>query len=464
MPQMRNRFRLSWVVTCTIVLALIPASAARAAVATSCSFDAPTATVTGIVGTDVTTTLGRSGTAITFDGVPCGTADVTNTDQINISAPDTTSSETITISEAGGTFAPGKTAEADGSNEIEFAVTRSAEDTVGFVGTGDADTIDVDHDGADLLPGSPNEDEVQFTSFVAGPVAIDGGAGDDALSARVYQASIDGGPGDDSITAGGSQASSYAGGTGMDTITFPYGVVKATDTSNDYDLDRGGTTDAITSMETLVGGDGNDGFVGSAGNDHFIGGGGDDLFIPLGGDDIVEGDAGFDQDSLGAGGVSLHVDLTSGTSTGDGSDTFTGIEALVGSVLTDRFTGDPRTSGVVGVAGYGGHDVLDMRTATHRQFVWTTPDSIAGAPSWVRLAAQDIRRIQGSDRSDRIEVGDVNGNELRARFNGNGGDDLLVGGIHHDVLRGGPGDDTLDGKARLDVCYGGAGVNTYINC
>jgi Ca2+-binding RTX toxin-like protein len=96
--------------------------------------------------------------------------------------------------------------------------------------------------------------------------------------------------------------------------------------------------------------------------------------------------------------------------------------------------------------------------------VWTTPDETNAPPTWARLEVRSIRRIQGSDRSDRIQVGDVNGSELRARFSGNGGDDLLVGGIHHDVLRGGPGDDTLDGKARRDICYGGAGVNSYINC
>ena len=144
--------------------------------------------------------------------------------------------------------------------------------------------------------------------------------------------------------------------------------------------------------------------------------------------------------------------------------TATGVEIIAGRVLADRFSGHPRTAGVIFIQGYSGRDVLDLRAATHRQFVWTTPSDVYTAPAWSRLVVQDIHRIKGSDRADRIAVGDVNGKELRARFSGGVGNDVLVGGIHRDVLIGGAGDDTLDGGARRDVCYGGSGVNTYLNC
>jgi len=119
---------------------------------------------------------------------------------------------------------------------------------------------------------------------------------------------------------------------------------------------------------------------------------------------------------------------------------------------------------VIFIDGYGGRDVVDLRAATHRQFVLTSPEETNALPAWVKLLVKDIRKVHGSHLADRIEVGDVNGKELRAHFDGGGGDDVLVGGIHHDVLFGGAGDDTLDGKASRDVCYGGPGVNTYINC
>lgn len=463
---MRNRLALVAAAMSTVVVGLTPA-VANASVATSCSFDAGTAAVTAVIGSGDNATLIRNGSAIEFGGAPCGAATVTNTDQINISAPDTSTDETLTISEAQGTFAPGKTAEADGSDEIEIVVDRSAEDILAFVGTSGTDSITVDPYGADLIAGAPFEDEVSLAP-VAGLVTLDGGGGDDVLSLRAYEATVIGGPGDDQIAAGGSKASSYSGGTGVDSISFPWTsgvVVHATDPSYDYDADRGlGVTDTLTSIESVTGTDGPDGFVGSDANDHFIGGAGNDLFIPLGGDDTIEGDDGVDQYSPGAGGAPLQIDLTAGTATGDGDDTFTGVEVLAGSVLADRFTGDPRTSGVIFIQGYGGRDVLDLREATHRQFVWTTPSDVYTPPSWSRLVVEDIRRIKGSDGADRIVVGDANGKELHARFSGGFGNDVLVGGIHRDVLMGGAGDDTLEGKARHDVCDGGSGADTFLNC
>jgi Ca2+-binding RTX toxin-like protein len=462
---MRNRLTLAAGAISLVLVALTP-TVAWAGATTSCSFDAGTATVTATVGPGGSASLERSGTAITFAGLPCGAADVTNTDQINISAPDTTTSETITISMAAGTFAPGKTAEGDGSNEIEIAVNRNTEDVLGFVGTSGTDSIHVDATGADLISGSPGENEVTY-AVVADLVTLDGGQGDDSLFLRAYHASVAGGPGDDDIIGQASVASAFAGDAGSDSVTIADNtgiIVQATSSNGDYTVNRSGTIDALTGVETVEGDSGPDFVLGSAGTDQFVGGPGNDRFVTLGGNDIVEGGDGVDRFSMGDATGSLDVNLTDLTSVGDGTDSFAGVEALEGSPQADRFAGDPRNSGVIFIDGVGGRDVLDLRSATYRQFVWTTPDEVNSAPSWVRLMVRNVRRIQGSDRGDRIEVGDVNGDELRARFSGQGGDDVLVGGIHHDVLRGGAGDDTLNGKARRDVCYGGDGNNPYINC
>src|SRR5262245_7274958 len=212
MPRLRNRLALA---AGTLVLLALTPNIARAGVISSCSFDAGTATVTAVAGPGASVALLRSGTAITFGGTPCGAADVTNTDQITISAPSTATSETITISMAGGTFAPGKTAEGDGSNEIEISVSRSTEDVLGFVGTSGPDAINVNPTSADLIAGSASEDEVTFTAL-ADLVTLDGGQGNDVLRLRAYQASVVGGPDDDSIIGEGSVASSFTGGTGTD--------------------------------------------------------------------------------------------------------------------------------------------------------------------------------------------------------------------------------------------------------
>jgi Ca2+-binding RTX toxin-like protein len=473
---MRNPFALVALGLSTMLVVLTPA-AAHAGFATSCSFDAGTATVTAVIGSGDNATLIRNGSAIDFDGAPCGAATVTNTDQINISAPDPNTAETLTISEAQGTFAPGKTPEPDGSDEIEIGVTGLTDmnETLRFVGTSDADTITVGYTGTDLLPGTPGEPEVTYPAAV-NTKEVDSGGGDDTVwMDRAYASVVNAGDGNDTIIAGCFLDSTYDGGPGDDTMSYDecdpaigltvhsLGAGSATATRDDGNGMPG--VDDLAGIEQTIGTPENDTFFGStSGTDRFDGVGGNDRFYALGADDTVDGGDGIDRFSFAASTVPVDVNLTDLTSIGDGTDSFANVEAIEGSPQADRFTGDPRTSGVIFIDGYGGRDMLDLRTATHRQFVWTTPDETNAPPTWARLEVRSIRRIQGSDRSDRIEVGDVNGNELRARFSGNGGDDLLVGGIHHDVLRGGPGDDTLDGNGRRDICYGGSGVNTYINC
>jgi Ca2+-binding RTX toxin-like protein len=465
MPQMRNRFRLSWVVTCTIVLALIPASAAHAAVATSCSFDAPTATVTGIVGTDATTTLGRSGTAITFDGAPCGAADVTNTDQINITSPDLTAAG-LTIDMSSGPFAPGKTAEADGSDEIEIALDLGSYDALTIDGGPGPDTIDASRYAVDLLPGAAGENEVTIAEGSIGPVTVNGGAGDDDIRVSGEAGGATGGDGDDVISGDIKASATYEGGAGDDTLTSASGPIRVTvnapgDAAVGSNVNGTATAEGF---ETYRGTDAADVFIGSPDGDHFVGGGGNDIFLPQGGDDIVEGGEGYDAITFTESSASVHVDLTNGQADGEGADTFTSVEVVQGTNEDDRFVGDPREGGIVSIDGSAGHDVLDMRSASRGQDVAL----IAGFPDtfpWTVFTAGSIRVIRGSEFKDRISVGasDIVAVQ-RARIYGEGGNDTLIGGPHHDVLEGGPGDDHLDGEGGRDICGGGSGSDTIVNC
>src|SRR6476659_1990710 len=161
MPRMRNRLSVLTAAISVITVWVAP-GVAQASAATSCSFDAGTATVTAVIGSGENATLLRNGSAIEFGGSACGAATVTNTDQINIDLPDQTTTESLTISMANGAFAPGKTAEGDGSDEIEITCLVSADEQLTFVGTGGDDTITVGFDGADLLPGTAGEKEVSY--------------------------------------------------------------------------------------------------------------------------------------------------------------------------------------------------------------------------------------------------------------------------------------------------------------
>jgi Ca2+-binding RTX toxin-like protein len=290
---------------------------------------------------------------------------------------------------------------------------------------------------------------------------------------RAYTSVVNAGDGDDSILAGCFANSTYDGGPGTDTMDFsmcdiPFGITVHAlgGGSATAKRDSGGTpgTDDLSGIEQIIGSAANDTFYGSTGPDRFVGGDGNDWFLPWGGDDNIDGGAGYDTMTTGASTEPITFDMSAEQATGEGIDTFANVEILQGSPGNDRFTGDPRTSDVIAVDGYGGRDVVDLRSATHRQFVWTSPvDALASAPADISLFVQGIRRVRGSNRADRIEVGSLNGQEMRARFRGEGGDDRLLGGIYRDVLDGGPGNDVLNGAQGRDTCIGDGG-DVVLNC
>jgi hypothetical protein len=143
--------------------------------------------------------------------------------------------------------------------------------------------------------------------------------------------------------------------------------------------------------------------------------------------------------------------MTDGTVRGDGVDRFRDVEMLGGSPAADVFSGDPRVAHILLIMGRGGHDVLDLRTATRRQLVFTTPDNPIAVPSWVRFAAQDIRRVIGSPFRDRIVVGEVNGKELRVTSSGSVGTTDWSADRIRTFSTGAPG--TTDSTAETDAIH-----------
>ena len=143
--------------------------------------------------------------------------------------------------------------------------------------------------------------------------------------------------------------------------------------------------------DLLDGGEDNDTLYGDGGNDTLIGGYGDDLLVGGSGTDSIEY---LDWDA-----TDLVVDLTAGTSTGEGNDTLSGIENVT--------TGDGDDT----VGGNAAANVL------------------------VTAAGNDIAQ-------------------------GLGGNDVLTGGSGDDSLSGGSGDDSLNGGSGFDVLNGGAGIDT----
>ena len=329
---------------------------------------------------------------------------------------------------AGGQFTPGKTAEVDGTDEIEINTGLSTDEPLVVVGTSGPDTITMRGYGADLISGAPSEFEITYP-LTAAKKSVVGDAGDDFIRMdNVYESEVHGGQGEDTIEAANFAASNYDGGADADTIRYLAAsllTVHAT-ASGAATVDRGGGgVDTLSDMETIVGSPGNDSFYGSPGNDSFDGGGGFDAFFPSGGDDHVDGGDDIDTMSVGASPLPVTFDMTAKTATGEGTDTFDGVEVLQGSPKDDVFRGDPEVGGVILLDGLGGRNLLDLRSAQAGQMIYTSDST------WVfgSVTVVGIPRIIGSPFRDRISVYQSPAVGGGVHFSGMGGNDVLSAGL-----------------------------------
>jgi Ca2+-binding RTX toxin-like protein len=319
----------------TLILALITPTPASAAA--TCAFDSDTATVHVVVPEFETATLSRSGDAIYLDGAPCGAATVTNTDLIlfvddQVGPPGKPS---ITVDLSGGPFAPGVTAEADGSSEIEIWHEISdfpGADLLRVIGSDGDDPIEVIEGysegtfGAwldiDVGAGLDGEGDIgiglfEHFEFDLGrgddrvglngtggfmpPMVLRGGSGDDVLPDGTHSDEIYGGRGRDllvgywSLMIDLTQSTFFGNG-----IEQPFSGIEDVQALS---VDNGIQGDAGSNL--LIGGPGTDFIEGRGGNDEITGGEGDDFIDGQNGDDIVEGGPGPDRLTGGRGSDAL---------------------------------------------------------------------------------------------------------------------------------------------------------------
>ncbi len=175
--------------------------------------------------------------------------------------------------------------------------------------------------------------------------------------------------------------------------------------------------------DTICGNDGADTIYGGAGHDTLLGGGGDDTVIGDAGNDVIRGDGGTDRARFDSSTSGVTVDLVSGTATGQGSDTISGIENLVGSDYADVLRGD---SNINEIKAGPGADVISGR------------------------GGKDVLEGQGGNDT-------INGGGMADKIWGGSGLDTINGGTGKDIIRGGPDDDILKGKSGVDIIYGQAG-------
>ena len=343
---------------------------------------------------------------------------------------------------------------------------------------------------ADNLTGSAGRD---FIIGLAGQDTIDGAAGDDLLAGGAGNDSLSGNLGDDTLQGSGGN-DTLDGGDGTDAADFSDADAGITITLNaGAGTASGDGTDSLINIENLVGsrfadsltGDDSanaiagggqaDTLSGGLGNDTLSGGeGGDILFGGLG-DDVFDGGVGTDTADFRATGDAVTVDMSagggSGTVTGQGTDTLSNIERVIGSSGNDTFIGSDDAENFLGAAGddsliaslgndtlngAGGNDTADFSglggaLEVDLSVVPVPANNVFNATlQGSQYAISGIETVTGTAGDDTM-TGDGLANSLQ----GNAGTDSIAGGGGADTLLGGAGADTLDGGDGIDSLVGG---------
>ena len=217
------------------------AGVARAQTTPTCSFDSATATVSVVTNSRRSNIAAVAATGqIQLNGAPCGGATVINTDQIEVTGPDTVDVVILT-----GRFAPGMSPEADGESEIEIAIS---------LGWG-SNTVRMNL--------SNGHDRLAITGSGRFDIGDDGDEDIAVVDTLNLQLIIDGRGGNDRIDASGGVGVYVLGGPGNDVLI------------------------GSNSDDQLEGDDGNDSIFGGPGDDSIVGGDGDDLADGEDGDDTI---------------------------------------------------------------------------------------------------------------------------------------------------------------------------------
>ncbi|PYF09241.1 hemolysin type calcium-binding protein [Rhodobacter viridis] len=344
--------------------------------------------------------------------------------------------------------------------------------------------------------GSRFADTLTESSYYITDNRLDGGEGNDLLTAAYGDDTLIGGAGNDTLAGGGDYGSThyvdlvdYSAATAAISGALA-GTMTGTATGRDVlsgfeHIVATGFADSITGSDvaewieggaqrdTLSGAGGNDTLDGGAGIDVLSGGAGDDLFyVDVSGDQVRENAAEGNDTVIAAAGYTLaDVDVENLTLTttagvtgtgnaadnvlisGAGSDLLIGLagnDTLAGNAGDDTLRGGLGSDVLSGGDGIDWVDFTDLTTGVSGALTtWGDASFTAGVSI---LTLNGIENIAATNRADSL-AGGYAANILL----GNGGNDTLSGGDDNDTIDGGAGDDQLDGGSDDDLLTGGAG-------
>jgi|GEM_PF-2278786 len=307
---------------------------------------------------------------------------------------------------------------------------------------------------------------------------LQGTFGPDAVQGRAGNDTIVGGQGNDTLD----------GGEGVDTLLLLGATNSSVDLRLTIEQKVGLAKQMILNIENVTCGTGNDSLTGngldnwlagSAGNDTVSGGDGNDTIDGGQGNDLLAGGAGLDalvlSDVFGA---KVDLSVTAKQWTGDGYDTITGIENVLGGTGNDSILGSAIINVLLGgdgddvLDGKAGSDVLSGGEGNDTLIGGKGDDTLSGGigfdivtyniskaitvdlgkfgdqvtgdgKDWLSsiegvVSGAGNDRISGSDRGNWIQS--AGGNDW---VDGREGDDTVDGGTGNDTLIGGDGHDTV---------------------
>ena len=254
---------------------------------------------------------------------------------------------------------------------------------------------------------------------------LDGGEGDDQLFGEQSLDTLLGGAGND-VLDGGIEGDSMVGGIGNDTYYVDSLADKIVDNGTTADIDTVIVTQSITytlaagienaqttalgdsnltgnglnnslagndGKNILDGGTGNDALAGGAGADSLLGGVGNDQLAGGVGNDTIRGGAGVDIADFEKAGISINVNLQTGSATGEGSDLLFDIENISAGAGKDTLAGNTVANDIEGGAG---SDLINAGAGK---------DTLTGCVDSANGGTGEIDRLTGGADADMFELG-----------------------------------------------------------
>ena len=327
-----------------------------------------------------------------------------------------------------------------------------------IVGTNQSETLN-GTSGPDVIIGRGGKDEINgrgSDDLLCGDEDAGGADGNDTIHGNSGNDQMLGHVGNDKLF-GDSDRDVLFGGLGDDLLNGGPNAQGVFDEASYFLSSDGINVNLKKGKATGEGTDelvGIEGATGSGENDKLLGNNRDNSFEPVGGVDTVKGFGGVDTLGYIFTSNNLLINMTGGTTHGDGFDSFSGFENVIGGDGNDYITGDDGANALLGnegddtifgrsgddiMLGFGGDDTL-LGGVGVADFV--SYSDLPNANVSINLAQNSATRFDGADTLEGVEM--VEGSDQGDSIEGDNGPNFFFAE---------EGDDFVDGAGGSDLIF-----------